>query len=117
MCSTLFWSVVADVIDCVKHVQARKYLYWEDGSPDDVADPMAAEAELYVRAVSGQPHRALEEIKKAFSCVRMLSRSGAPRDELAFVTGRDQEGRLRGRLHEMSGWLEPQSVIRVLEDQ
>lgn len=110
-------AVVADVIDCVKHVQARKYLYWEDGSPDDVADPMAAEAELYVRAVSGQPHRALEEIKKAFSCVRMLSRSGAPRDELAFVTGRDQEGRLRGRLHEMSGWLEPQSVIRVLEDQ
>ena len=24
-------AVVADVIDCVKHLQARKYLYWEDG--------------------------------------------------------------------------------------
>ena len=31
-------AVVADVIDCVKHLEARKYLGWNDGSPDYVAD-------------------------------------------------------------------------------
>ena len=31
-------AVVADVIDCVKHIKARKYLFWEDGSPDYVED-------------------------------------------------------------------------------
>ncbi len=36
-------AVVADVIDCVKHLQARKYLFWDEGddnyviNPDDVA--------------------------------------------------------------------------------
>ena len=27
-------AVVADVIDCVKHLKARKYLFWEDAKPD-----------------------------------------------------------------------------------
>ena len=27
-------AVVADVIDCVKHMKARKYLFWEDAKPD-----------------------------------------------------------------------------------
>ena len=26
-------AVVADIIDCVKHMKARKYLYWEDSRP------------------------------------------------------------------------------------
>ena len=32
-------AVVADVIDCVKHLEARKYLFWEDGNDDYVVDP------------------------------------------------------------------------------
>lgn len=32
-------AVVADVIDCVKHLAARKYLFWEDGDKDYVVDP------------------------------------------------------------------------------
>ena len=31
-------AVVADVIDCVKHFKARKYLFWEDAKPNYVAD-------------------------------------------------------------------------------
>ena len=31
-------AVVADVIDCVKHFKARKYLFWGEGSPDYVED-------------------------------------------------------------------------------
>ena len=32
-------AVVADVIDCVKHLAARKYLFWEDGDDNYVIDP------------------------------------------------------------------------------
>ena len=32
-------AVVADVIDCVKHLSARKYLFWEAASEDYVVDP------------------------------------------------------------------------------
>lgn len=31
-------AVVADVIDCVKHLEARKYLFWEDGDDNYVAN-------------------------------------------------------------------------------
>ena len=33
-------AVVADVIDCVKHVKARKYLYWANTEEDYVVDDM-----------------------------------------------------------------------------
>ena len=45
-------AVVADVIDCVKHIGARKYLSWEDGSADFVDNTADLATKLYVRAVS-----------------------------------------------------------------
>lgn len=32
-------AVVADVIDCVKHLHARKYLFWDEGDSEYVTDP------------------------------------------------------------------------------
>lgn len=32
-------AVVADVIDCVKHLHARKYLFWDEGDKDYVVNP------------------------------------------------------------------------------
>ncbi len=32
-------AVVADVIDCVKHLHARKYLFWDEGDRDYVVNP------------------------------------------------------------------------------
>ena len=43
-------AVVADVIDCVKHLQARKYLSWEDGDETYVVDSKTVKTKLYVRA-------------------------------------------------------------------
>lgn len=43
-------AVVADVIDCVKHLNARKYLSWEDGEKDYVVPSDSVKTRLYVRA-------------------------------------------------------------------
>lgn len=32
-------AVVADVLDCVKHLHARKYLFWDEGDKDYVVNP------------------------------------------------------------------------------
>ena len=42
-------AVVADVIDAVKHLRSRKPFGWEEGGPDDVADPEQLESAWYVR--------------------------------------------------------------------
>ncbi len=41
-------AVVADVIDCVKHFKARKYLYWEDAKPDYVAPFEGMKGDFFV---------------------------------------------------------------------
>jgi len=42
-------AVVADVIDSVKHIYARKWISWEDGGADLAMDPMQLESAWYIR--------------------------------------------------------------------
>ena len=42
-------AVVADVIDAVKHLYARKWIGWDDGGEDLVTDPMQLETSWYIR--------------------------------------------------------------------
>ena len=45
-------AVVADVIDCVKHLKARKYLSWVDSDNSSVIPAGESVAAMYVRAVT-----------------------------------------------------------------
>ncbi len=78
-------AVVADVIDCVKHLDARKYLGWNDGSPDYVADYREVETQMYYR-VSSKPEALCEKLRNLYGDVQVLSRDHASKDEFAFVT-------------------------------
>ncbi|MCL2842485.1 MAG: homoserine dehydrogenase [Oscillospiraceae bacterium] len=46
-------AVVADVIDCAKHLDARKHMVWNEGGPDTFADPAAIPSRWYVRTPAG----------------------------------------------------------------
>lgn len=46
-------AVVADVIDCVKHFKARKYLFWEDAKPDYVAPFEDVPEDMFLRVRFG----------------------------------------------------------------
>ena len=72
-------AVVADVIDAVKHMNARKLIGWSEGSPDAVSDPMQLESAWYVRTSASRA-----KAEHEFGEVVFASAPGAP--ETAFKT-------------------------------
>ena len=79
-------AVVADIIDCVKHVKARKYLYWDDATADYVEDYRKNETLMYVRATAEDCDALFDKADALFGGVSRLSRFDAPENELAFYT-------------------------------
>lgn len=80
-------AVVADIIDCVKHLHARKYLSWDDSDKDYIIDHKKDTVRMYVRlSYSVESSVMLDRVKAIFGDVKVLGRQGEPSDELAFIT-------------------------------
>lgn len=87
-------AVVADMVDCVKHVDKRKIFGWDAGSEDYVVDYKAAiEMPFYVRAKMSE-----NAVSGKFEDVKFLSRKGQPSDEVAFITDAMTENELMEKL-------------------
>ena len=89
-------AVVADVIDCVKHLSARKYLNWEDGASDYVDNEYDEVSRLYVRAASDDFDKLeaqFEALFPAVSCVKNKFRG-----EIAFITDEEKESVINEKL-------------------
>lgn len=87
-------AVVADMVDCAKHVDRRKIFGWEAGSEDYVVDYKSAiEMPFYVRAKMSE-----NEVSNKFEDVKFLSRKGQPSDEVAFITDSMTENELMEKL-------------------
>ncbi len=76
-------AVVADVIDCVKHFKARKYLFWEDAKPNYVAsfEDSAADMFLRVRSKDGalDSDAVFHKVEGVFEApVRLIRKDEAP---------------------------------------
>ena len=90
-------AVVADVIDCVKHLQARKYLSWEDGSKDYVVPLGTIKTRLYVRVAVENIAEAQSVLERVFGKLDYLN-TPAEQNTLAFITPYDTENILRKKL-------------------
>lgn len=90
-------AVVADVIDCVKHLQARKYLSWEDGSKDYVVPLGTIKTRLYVRVAVENIAEAQNVLESVFGKLDYLN-TPAEQNILAFITPYDTEDILRKKL-------------------
>ena len=87
-------AVVADMVDCVKHIDRKKYFGWGSGAEDYVVDyKTCIEMPFYVRAKANE-----SKIKSAFGEVKFLSRIGQPSDEKAFITDKMTQNELSKRL-------------------
>lgn len=103
-------AVVADIVDCVKHISARKYIYWDVAEDDFVEDYKLSECELFVRATVSDYKLALDDVNEQFNVVKTLTDGG---EELAFIV-KGTEGDLRESLEKVSS-LDIKSVIHVIE--
>ena len=55
-------AVVADIVDCVKHLKRRKFLFWVDGSNENILPYEDSKTAMYVRVEAS----AEDELKKIF---------------------------------------------------
>ncbi len=107
-------AVMADVIDCCRHLKQRKLFGWENGEEGGVSSYLDIETALYIRAEADDTAAALTKAGECFGEITVLSRKDAPANEIAFVTGTDTEGALRKKLEALSG-IQVQSVIRITD--
>ena len=76
-------AVVADIVDCCKHLKTRKYLYWTDGDGKNILPVEESVNAMYVRAKGSD---SASKAEKIFSGVSVIERADAADDVIAFVT-------------------------------
>ena len=104
-------AVVADVVDCVKHIKARKYLYWEESMPGYVKDHSLAEGEMFLRAETDDYTAARAFVESHFKVIDELSDPNGK--EIALII-MGVEGEIRKTLVS-SELLDVKSLIHVME--
>jgi homoserine dehydrogenase len=108
-------AVVADMIDCVKHLNARKYIYWGAGAPDYVEDYRAEERAVYVHAKAADIETAYTQVGDLFGCVQVLDYPDAPAHEIAFITPKAKVGEIEEKIKSLSMQIEPINVFWVCD--
>ena len=92
-------AVVADVIDCVRHLRSnRKILYWEDAKPDYVEPWDATPQDVFVRVTGeGDSDSLFDRVQQVFpKAVRLIRRDEEP-GEAGFTLPQIAEQELRGK--------------------
>ncbi len=107
-------AVAADVVDCVKHLQARKYLSWEEGQSGYVADHREDTVSLYVYGEADSKAAALSELATVFPDAQILTRAGEGAHELAFITPAEREKELTAALGDLMN-LKVKKTLRTLK--
>lgn len=107
-------AVVADILDCARHMTERKDFGWESGTDNYVVDYTELETALYVRAETSDKEKSEKDIVSVFGKAEILERAGAPENEIAFVTPWASEKELEAKLKTISS-LNVLSKIRVVD--
>lgn len=74
-------AVVADVVDCCKHLKTRKFLYWTDGDGKNIISYKESVSAMYIRA-----NTTMEVAQEVFGCIDKIEKADSPAGEIAFVT-------------------------------
>ena len=107
-------AVVADVIDCAKHMERKKFFGWQDSEPGYVADYLDNITSFYIRGTTQNAAAAIARINSLFGEVKLLTRSNAPEGEFAFATAPLSERELDKKLALIEE-AEIASVIRITD--
>ena len=93
-------AVVADVIDCVRHLKSdRKILYWEDAKPDYVQPWEDTPQDVFVRVSgSGESDTLFDLVQQVFPNAVRLIRRDEETGEAGFTLSQISEKELRGKI-------------------
>lgn len=106
-------AVVADVIDCVKHLNARKYLSWEDGEENYVVNSETVKTRLYVRAEVDDVIDAKANVFGVLDEAEFII-TGEDKNEVAFITPVGVESELKEKITSIKQ-LKNVSILHVLD--
>ena len=107
-------AVVADVIDCAKHMERKKFFGWKDSEPGYVADYLENVTSFYIRATTENAASAVASFNNLFGKVELLTRENAPEGEIAFTTEPISEKELSEKLAGLKD-AKIESVIRITD--
>ncbi len=93
-------AVVADVIDCAKHINTRKYLDWTDGADDYVINP-DQKVRLYVYMQSDNYDMLTEQFNNIFTDNTWHVKNDFKK-EIAFITDEDYESTLMEKINSIN---------------
>ena len=86
-------AVCADIIDCAKHLNAKKYLYWEDGF-EGLVEERDFENQYYVYVSSSDYDLLLKNFEEQFPEVESVIKNKFS-GEIAFITKKDFESKIK----------------------
>ena len=94
-------AVVADVIDCVKHINSRKYLFWEESIDNYVIDYKEEELKMFIRLKAVSEDYIINKITESFQNFKILNRDGENENELAIITPLMKEKEIDLKIEEL----------------
>ena len=103
-------AVVADVIDCAKHLSARKYLHWTKGDANYVADAAGDITRLFVIVKADDVAAAKAEIETKINLKSYIVND--KENEIAFLTENDIENTLVNQINSLNSC----NVVKTLHD-
>ncbi|MDR2524702.1 MAG: homoserine dehydrogenase [Oscillospiraceae bacterium] len=106
-------AVVADIIDCGKHMQRRKFLGWQAADPAFTAPAEEDAVRLFVRGKCvGEACAVHNALVPRFPGLRRLERADAPVGELACLLPALPEGETARELRGIPDFT-PETILRV----
>lgn len=110
-------AVVADIIDCVRHLDSKKYLSWADGTDDYIKPYAETKYSAYVRAEADTIDTIKTAVAKVIGDVRYITRNGASAQEIAFVLPEMTVAQQENVLHSLEEQgVKVQAKIRIAAD-
>ena len=109
-------AVVADVVDCCKHLKTRKRLFWVDTQGEEcIADYKESMTKMYLRLNAEDTEAAYNKAQELFGGITRLYRADADSSELAFVTNEELPyGRILDAEEELTqAGIKVSSAIRI----
>jgi len=91
-------AVVADMIDCAKHLTARKYLHWQDGSDTYVDQSYDKQGNYFVRLIAEDYGMLSKQFEEAFLLDGVEYIKNEYTKEISFITKTELESSINKKL-------------------